>query len=153
MPVASRADGSTPSPSVIWAICSVCTFAEPAMESKPTKEPTPSTSTAVSTTQRRNCVRATQATPIILPNISSVAFTEDTSTSTTRLDFSSMTLCITIAENIAMNIYIIMESTSDIIMYTSEEVIFSSPESSSVKVETGTSALTSSIICLSPSIL
>ena len=40
----------------------------------------------------RNWVRATRATPMILPNISSVDLTEETSTSTTRLDFSSMTL-------------------------------------------------------------
>ena len=79
--------------------------------------------------------------------------TEDTSTSTTRLDFSSMTLCITMAENITMNMYIMIESTRDMIIYTSDDVIFSSPESSSVNVETVTSDFTSSIICLRPWIL
>ena len=55
--------------------------------------------------QRTNWVTATRATPMIFPNISSVAFTEDISTSTTRELFSSMTELITIPENRAMNIY------------------------------------------------
>ena len=102
------------------------------MESKPMNEETPATITTVSTIQRKNCVRATHATPIIFPNMSSVALTDETSTSTTLLDFSSITLCITIPVNIAMNMYIIMESTREMIIYTSEEVIFSSPSASSV---------------------
>ena len=100
MPIIS---GSTPSPSVIWFICSVCTFALSIILSNPMNEETPVTITAVSTIQRKNWVRATHATPMILPNMSSVAFTDDTSTSTTRLAFSSITLCMTIPENIAMN--------------------------------------------------
>ena len=57
----------------------------------------------VSRIHSRNCVRATRATPIILPNISSLAFTEDTSTSTTRELFSSITELMTIPEKRAMN--------------------------------------------------
>ena len=43
------------------------------------------------------------AMPIILPNMSSVALTELMSTSTTRLDFSSITDDITMPPNTAMN--------------------------------------------------
>ena len=56
-----------------------------------------------STIQSRNCVRATRAMPMILPNISSVALTELTSTSTTRLAFSSITLDITMPPKSVMN--------------------------------------------------
>ena len=62
--------------------------------------------TRVRTIQSRNWVKATKATPMILPNISSVALAEEISTSTTRLDFSSMTLDMTIPPNIVMNIKI-----------------------------------------------
>ena len=59
----------------------------------------------VRTIHSRNWVRATRATPMILPNISSVDFTDDTRTSTTRELFSSMTELMTMPENRAMNIY------------------------------------------------
>ena len=140
--------GSTPRSSVIWAICSVCTVALCIMESSPTNDEIPVTMTAVSMIHSRNWVSATQATPMILPNISSVALTEETSTSTTLLAFSSMTLCITIPENIATKKYMIIERTSDMIIYTSDDVIFSSPSSPSVYVITVELNLTSCMICL-----
>ena len=76
----------------------------PRMLPKPQIPPTMPTIIPVRRIQSRNWVRATMATPIIYPNISSVDLTDDTRTSTTRLDFSSMTLVITIPQNIAMNI-------------------------------------------------
>ena len=97
IPVASNADWSTP------AIALIC-WLLPIIESKPMIPPTAETITPVSTIQRRNWVKATAATPTILPNISSVALTLETKTSTTLLDFSSITEDITIPENIAMNI-------------------------------------------------
>ena len=72
---------------------------------------------------------------MIFPNMSSVALTEDTRTSTTLLAFSSITLCITIPVNMAMNMYMIMERIIDMIIYTSDDVIFSSPDSSRVYVD------------------
>ena len=118
-------------PPIEPAICIICSCCagSPIRLSSPTKAETPPTRTTVRRIHRKNCVSATQATPMIFPNISSVAFTEDTSTSTTLLAFSSMTLCITIPVNIAMNIYIMMERIIDMIIYTSEDVIFSSPDS------------------------
>ena len=70
----------------------------------------------VSTIHRKNCVRATRATPIILPNMRSTAWTDEMSTSTTREDFSSMTLCITMEPNMVMNMKITMPSTREITM-------------------------------------
>ena len=72
--------------------------------SNPTAVPMIPMIAPVSTIQSRNWVKATRATPMIFPNISSVALTEDTRTSTTRLDFSSMTLVMTMPQNRAMNI-------------------------------------------------
>ena len=86
------------------------------MESKPPKAEKPPTRTRVRIIHRKNWVRATQATPMIFPNMSSVAFTEETSTSTTLLAFSSMTLCITIPENMAMNMYMMMDRTIEMII-------------------------------------
>jgi len=43
------------------------------------------------------CTTATEATPKILPIISSKGRTDETTTSNTRDDFSRMTLCITMA--------------------------------------------------------
>ena len=53
---------------------------------------------------------------MILPNISSVDFTEETSTSTTRLVFSSMTLDMTMPLNSAMNMYRAIARTIDTII-------------------------------------
>ena len=47
------------------------------------------------TPQMANCTKPTRATPIILPIISWKGFTLDTISSTMRLVFSSITLCIT----------------------------------------------------------
>ena len=58
-----------------------------------TAAPAPQTSTA----QMSTCTTATEATPKILPIISSKGRTDETTTSNTRDDFSSMTLCITMA--------------------------------------------------------
>ena len=77
-------------------------------------------------------MRATQATPIIFPNISSVALTLEISTSTTLLAFSSMTEDITIPENIAMNIYITIPRSIETIIFNSAESSFAFPESSMV---------------------
>ncbi len=51
----------------------------------------------ISTPQMRICTTATDATPRILPSIRSKGRTEETITSSTRLFFSSMTDCMTIA--------------------------------------------------------
>ena len=59
--------------------------------------------TRVRAIQMKNCVRATRATPMILPIISSTLLTEETITSTTRLLFSSMTLRMTIVPNMKTN--------------------------------------------------
>ena len=77
----------------------------PMILSLPRMPPATPMSISVRSIHSRNCVRATKATPIILPNMSSVAFTEDMSTSTTRELFSSMTELITMPENRAMNKY------------------------------------------------
>ena len=69
---------------------------------------------------------------MIFPNSSSVALTEDTSTSTTRLDFSSMTLDITMPLKMAMNMYRAMARTMDMIMKTSDWEMVSFPASSTV---------------------
>ena len=53
---------------------------------------------------------------MILPNISSVERADDMSTSTTRLDFSSITLDITIVPNMVMNRKIKMPITMEIAM-------------------------------------
>ena len=66
-----------------------------------------------STIQSRNCVSATSAMPMILPNISSVDLTELTSTSTTRLAFSSITELITMLPNIVTKMNRKMPSTMD----------------------------------------
>ena len=58
-----------------------------------TSVPTPTTSTP----QINTCTTATDATPRILPIISWNGRIDETTTSSTRLFFSSMTLCITIA--------------------------------------------------------
>ena len=81
--------------------------------SRPRIPPATPISISVSRIHSRNCVRATRATPIILPNISSVALTEDMSTSTTRELFSSITELITMPENRAMNIYSAMPRIMD----------------------------------------
>ena len=72
--------------------------------STPTKLLMPIMTAPERTIHRMNWVRATSATPMILPNISSVELTDETSTSTTLEDFSSMTLFITIPLKSAMNI-------------------------------------------------
>ena len=69
---------------------------------------------------------------MILPNISSVDFTEETSTSTTRLVFSSMTLDMTMPLNRTMNMYRAMARTIETIMYTSLWEMVSLPSSSTV---------------------
>ena len=86
----------------------------------------------VSRIQSRNCVKATSAIPMILPNISSVAFTELMRTSTTLLDFSSMTADITIAPNIVMKMKMKMPSTILKMEFTLASLIFSLPASSRV---------------------
>ena len=58
------------------------------------------------TIQMANCVRATRATPMILPIISSNDETLETMTSTMRLVFSSMTPRITMEPNMKTNMYI-----------------------------------------------
>ena len=122
------ASGSIPAISVpgiiplwLWAIWS-----------KPITLPATVIMARVSTTQSRNWVRATQATPIIFPNISSVALTLEINTSTTLLAFSSMTEDITIPENIAMNIYITIPRSIETIIFNSAESSFAFPESSMV---------------------
>ena len=104
-----------------------------------------------SITQRKNWVRATRATPMIFPNMSSVDFTEEMSTSTILLDFSSITLLITIPENIAMNIYMMVERIRDMIIVTSVEVTLSSPSASNLEVLMSILGSMLSIISLSPS--
>ena len=64
----------------------------------------------------KNWVKATRATPMILPNIRSTAFTEEISTSTTLLDFSSMTLDMTCPPNIMMNIQMMIPRSMETIM-------------------------------------
>ncbi|CDC63697.1 unknown [Bacteroides sp. CAG:770] len=92
-------------PPAIWVICAVGS-APAASLRKPVPKIPPTTARIriVNAIHIKNCVNATMATPIIFPKSSSVAFTEETSTSTTRLDFSSMTLDITIPQNMEMNI-------------------------------------------------
>ena len=58
-----------------------------------TSAPTPHTSTP----QMSTCTTATEAIPRILPSISRKGLIEETTTSSTRLFFSSMTDCMTIA--------------------------------------------------------
>ena len=58
-----------------------------------TRAPTP----AISTPQINTCTMATEATPRILPIIRSNGRTDETITSSTRLFFSSITDCMTIA--------------------------------------------------------
>ena len=53
---------------------------------------------------------------MILPNMRSTAWTDEMSTSTTREDFSSMTLCITMEPNMVINIKITMPITREIII-------------------------------------
>ena len=72
---------------------------------------TPKIITTVSTIQIKNCVRATAATPRILPIISWKGLTEEIITSTILVVFSSITLLITILPNIKINIYIIKLAT------------------------------------------
>ena len=90
------------------------------------------TSTPVRSIQRRNWVRATAAIPMILPNISSVARTELMSTSTTLLDFSSITADITIPPNIVIKRKIMMPSTIESMELTPASETFSSPDSESI---------------------
>ena len=88
---------------------------------------------------------------MIFPNMSSVDFTEEMSTSTILLDFSSITLLITIPENIAMNIYMMVERIRDMIIVTSVEVTLSSPSASNLEVLMSILGSMLSIISLSPS--
>ena len=104
----------------------------PVILSMPTMPPRMPMITPVRTIHSRNCVRATRATPMILPNMSSVDFTEETSTSTTRLVFSSMTLDMTMPLNRAINMYRAIARTIDTIMYTSLWEMVSLPSSSTV---------------------
>ena len=83
--------------------------------------------------------------------MSSVDFTEEMSTSTILLDFSSITLLITIPENIAMNIYMMVERIRDMIIVTSVEVTLSSPSASNLEVLMSILGSMLSIISLSPS--
>ena len=94
------ADISTPAMPV-WAISIIS--GEDIMFPKPNIALAPSTRIRVRAIQSTNWVRATRAIPMILPNISSVDFTLDTSTSTTRELFSSITEDITDPPNKAMN--------------------------------------------------
>ena len=107
--VSVRAERSSVVPSMpgaIWATISVegSSCSMPIILSLPIIPAATASSSSVSRIHSRNCVRATSATPMILPNMSSVALTLDTSTSTTRELFSSMTELITMPENRAINI-------------------------------------------------
>ena len=90
----------------IWPVIEVIWAGSPARPARPEPVMPPMTArmTTVSAIHMKNWVRATRATPLIFPKRSSVALTEDTRTSTTLLDFSSMTLDMTIPQNIEMNI-------------------------------------------------
>ncbi len=101
---------------IVWAIISGLDAEKFFITSSPAIAVTPYTRSSVRTIQRKNWVRATRATPTILPNIRSIALTEEISTSTTRLVFSSMTLDITWPPNIIMNIQIMMPRSIDTIM-------------------------------------
>ena len=95
-------------PVPIEVICAVCSTAAglPCIffsSLGPKAAPPMPTIASVSTIHSANWVRATRATPMILPNIRSMLFTDDTSTSTTRELFSSITEPITMPLNIAMN--------------------------------------------------
>ncbi|CDD16662.1 unknown [Alistipes sp. CAG:435] len=83
---------------------------------------------------------------MILPNIRSMALTDEISTSTTLLVFSSMTLDITCPPNIMMNIQMMMPRSMEMIMYIPDSETVSLPFSSIVYSVTLTSAFTSSII-------
>ena len=77
------------------------------MSDRPKAAFAPTSSTIVRIIQRRNWVRATSAMPIILPNIRSIALTDETITSMTLEDFSSITELSTIPPKSAMNMYMI----------------------------------------------
>ena len=124
-----------PVPVPIAISCTICAWSpsmEPLSLSNPIIPPKMPIITPVRRIQSRNWVRATRATPMIFPNSSSVALTEDTSTSTTRLDFSSMTLDMTMPLKMAMNMYRAMARTMDMIMKTSDWEMVSFPASSTV---------------------
>ena len=106
-----------PAPIDICCTCSIWDWSMPPVSlSMPMMPPRMPRIMPVRIIHSRNCVRATRATPMILPNISSVDLTEDTRTSTTRLDFSSMTLFMTMPLKRAMNMYRAMARTIDTIM-------------------------------------
>ena len=102
IPAAPICSGLTPMPVAIMVIWSAD---PPALSRKPVPAMPPTTAriSNVRAIHMKNWVRATNATPIILPKRSSVALTDETRTSTTRLDFSSITLDITMPQNIDMN--------------------------------------------------
>ena len=108
--------------------------------------PATDTRTTERTIHSMNWVRATRATPMILPNIRSTAFTEEIRTSTTLLFFSSMTLDITCPPNITMNIQMMMPSSIETIMYIPDSLTDSLPSSPRVYSLIFTSERTSSMI-------
>ena len=91
---------SVPMPA-IWVICSMASGSP--ISSGPMASWKPKTMARVSITQMKNWVRATLATPRILPIIRSKGLTEETMTSTILLDFSLMTLVMTMLPNIVTN--------------------------------------------------
>ena len=85
----------------IWVICSMASGS--LISSGPMASWKPNTMARVRTTQMKNWVRATLATPRILPIIRSKGLTEETMTSTILLDFSLMTLVMTMLPNMVTN--------------------------------------------------